>query len=124
MSEEDIRTAAYEKWEAEGHPEGAHERHWQEAQEDLRVRQGIPSNHSGSVAPQTDPLETKTNRLVQEYLSLGGRRLSKIDDNIVNVRQWEDDPPVAETFWQTRIETLSDDDRKQIEILLPSISSR
>jgi hypothetical protein len=27
-----------------------------------------------------------TNKLLQEYLSLGGRRLSKIDDNITDVR--------------------------------------
>ncbi|WP_083196973.1 DUF2934 domain-containing protein [Rhizobium sp. AC27/96] len=31
MNEDDIRKAAYARWQAEGEPEGQHERHWREA---------------------------------------------------------------------------------------------
>jgi len=31
MDDEHIKRRAYEKWEAEGRPEGEHERHWHEA---------------------------------------------------------------------------------------------
>ncbi|NTF44392.1 DUF2934 domain-containing protein [Rhizobium rhizogenes] len=35
MNEDDIRKAAYARWQAEGEPEGQHERHWREAEEEL-----------------------------------------------------------------------------------------
>jgi hypothetical protein len=129
MSEEEIRKAAYWKWEDEVRPEGAHERHWLEAEEEHRnaggMPQTMPSDHnSGVSAPSGDDLETRTHKLAQEYLSLGGRRLSKIDDNITDVRQWEADPPSAEEFWHSRIETLPLGDRKQVENLLPGINAR
>lgn len=68
-------------------------------------------------------LETQSLRLAKEYLRLGGHRRSKIDDNITTVRHWEEDPPEAERFWQERVETLSNDERKQVEIFLPTINT-
>lgn len=44
---------------------------------------------------------TETRKLAEEYLRLGGRRKSKIDDNIVNTRLWEDEPAEASKFWAT-----------------------
>jgi hypothetical protein len=37
MSEEEIRRAAYRKWEDEEYPDGAGERHWLEAEEQCRM---------------------------------------------------------------------------------------
>ncbi len=56
MDDEEIRKAAYRRWEAEGRPEGQHERHWHEAEAELkRTSTGIPqtwsSDHSEGVAP-------------------------------------------------------------------------
>jgi len=33
MSKEEISRQAYSRWEAEGRPDGQHERHWREAEE-------------------------------------------------------------------------------------------
>lgn len=66
---------------------------------------------------------TKSLRLAEEYLRLGGHRRSKIDDNITTVRHWEKDPPEAERFWQEKVQPLSASDRKQVEDFLPSINS-
>jgi hypothetical protein len=46
-----------------------------------------------------------------------------IDDNITDVRQWDEDPPEAERFWKERVETLSKDKRKQVEDFLPTINT-
>ena len=56
MSEEETRKAAYAKWEAEGRPEGQHERHWREAENEARAKAGeLPqtwsSDHGGGVSP-------------------------------------------------------------------------
>ncbi|OWV91793.1 hypothetical protein ATY75_01030 [Rhizobium sp. N122] len=67
--------------------------------------------------------ETPSLKLATEYLRLGGRRRSKIDDNITEVRQWDQDPPEAERFWKERVETLSKDERKQVEDFLPTINT-
>ncbi|RFB83429.1 hypothetical protein B5K08_28945 [Rhizobium leguminosarum bv. trifolii] len=67
--------------------------------------------------------ETPSLKLAKEYLRLGGRRRSKIDDNITEVRQWDQDPPEAERFWKERVETLSKDERKQVEDFLPTINT-
>ncbi len=53
MSDEDsIREDAYARWEAEGRPEGQHERHWREANE-ARNNAGLPqtwsADHGGGV---------------------------------------------------------------------------
>lgn len=56
MEEEDIRKAAYGKWEAEGRPDGQHERHWREAQQEASEKAtGVPqtwsSDQAGGVVP-------------------------------------------------------------------------
>lgn len=38
MSEDDIRMRAYEIWEAEDRPDGGHQRHWLQAEQELRGR--------------------------------------------------------------------------------------
>ncbi|MGK9055635.1 hypothetical protein QTA58_13095 [Neorhizobium sp. CSC1952] len=64
---------------------------------------------------------TEAQKLAEEYLRLGGRRKSKIDDNIVNTRLWEDEPPEADRFWSERIEPLDEERRREVAIFLPSI---
>ncbi|AVC47100.1 hypothetical protein RLV_0972 (plasmid) [Rhizobium leguminosarum bv. viciae] len=46
-----------------------------------------------------------------------------IDDNITDVRQWDEDPPEAERFWKERVETLSKGKRKQVEDFLPTVNT-
>lgn len=36
LPDEDVRRRAYELWEAEGQPEGSHDRHWLQAERELR----------------------------------------------------------------------------------------
>lgn len=66
--------------------------------------------------------DTPSLKLAKEYLRLGGNRKSKMDDNITSVRKWEDDTPEAEVFWANHVETLDEDERKQVEKFLPSIN--
>ena len=66
---------------------------------------------------------TPSMKIAEEYVKLGGRRRSKMDDNATSVRQWEDDTPEAEEFWKTWIETLSKEERIQVEKFLPSINA-
>lgn len=66
--------------------------------------------------------KTKSRELAEEYLRLGGRRKSKIDDNITDVREWKEDPPEAEAFWAAKIEPLDEERRKEVEFFLPSIN--
>ena len=56
MDEEKTKKAAYAKWEAEGRPQGQHDRHWREAEAELLgTSTGVPqtwsSDHSGGVTP-------------------------------------------------------------------------
>ncbi|WP_405049549.1 DUF2934 domain-containing protein [Rhizobium sp. BE258] len=55
MDDEEIRKAAYRRWEAEGRPEGQHERHWHEAEAELKRTstgtQTWSSDHTEGVAP-------------------------------------------------------------------------
>ncbi|MBB6219290.1 DUF2934 domain-containing protein [Rhizobium leguminosarum] len=45
--DDEIRKAAYKRWEDEGHPEGQHERHWREAEEEVRSKStGVPQTWS------------------------------------------------------------------------------
>jgi hypothetical protein len=56
MAEDEIRKAAYEKWEREGRPEGKHDRHWLESEQELRRKDDLPKTWSpggpgGTVPP-------------------------------------------------------------------------
>ncbi len=48
MTEEDIRRAAYDKWEAEDKPDGQGIRHWLEAERDLKASGEYPSDDDDS----------------------------------------------------------------------------
>jgi hypothetical protein len=69
-------------------------------------------------------LETPSLKLANEYLALGGKRLSKLDDNIISSRTWDDEPEDASSFWKERIETLPQDQRTEVESHLPSMNDR
>jgi hypothetical protein len=69
-------------------------------------------------------METSSKKLADEYLRLGGRRLAKIDDNIVSTRRWDGDAPEAEAFWQANIEPLGEKERHDVEVHLPTINDR
>lgn len=43
----------------------------------------------------------------------------EVDDNITDTRKWDGKPQEAATFWKERIETLSEDERKQVEDFCP-----
>lgn len=63
MSKEEISRQAYARWEAEGRPDGQHERHWREAEEATRSS-GAPqtwsSDHAGGVSPKTKVSKSKS----------------------------------------------------------------
>nr|CAD6437864.1 precorrin-6A synthase (deacetylating) [Rhizobium sp. Q54] len=67
--------------------------------------------------------KTEARKLAEEYVRLGGRRKSEIDDNITDMREWEEDPSEAEAFWMAKIERLDDERRKEVEFFLPSINN-
>jgi len=71
-------------------------------------------------APQTD---TPLLQLARDYIRLGGKRRSVVDDNVVSTRDWEPDSSEAEAFWKERVETLDADERKQVELYLPTINA-
>ncbi|TAV49429.1 hypothetical protein ELI30_14505 [Rhizobium leguminosarum] len=78
----------------------------------------------GSPMEEHDMQTTRSKQLADEYLRLGGKRLAKIDDNIVKIRHWDDDAPEAEAFWQKHIEPLDDKRRVEVETHLPTINDR
>ncbi|KJF75089.1 hypothetical protein [Agrobacterium arsenijevicii] len=67
--------------------------------------------------------KTETRKLAEEYLRLGGTREVMIDDNKTFVRQYEQEPAEAATFWQTNIESLDEEHRNNVEFFLPSVNS-
>ncbi|KQR72965.1 hypothetical protein [Rhizobium sp. Leaf341] len=69
-----------------------------------------------------DETTTPSKKIADEYLALGGRRKAKVDDNIVSTRAWEDDAPEAAAFWKEKVEPLNDDERREVELHLPSMS--
>jgi hypothetical protein len=71
----------------------------------------------------TSQTETPLLQLAKDYISLGGKRRSVIDDNVVSTRGWEPDGDEAAAFWKERVETLSADERKQVELHLPTINA-
>ncbi|RWX78956.1 hypothetical protein EPK99_10295 [Neorhizobium lilium] len=67
--------------------------------------------------------KTETKKLAEEYIRLGGKRQSIMDDNLVDTRKWENDNPEAEAFWNENIKTLDDDRLREVQTYLPSINS-
>ncbi|MDI7864925.1 hypothetical protein MRS76_23640 [Rhizobiaceae bacterium n13] len=65
--------------------------------------------------------QTHAAELAQQYLRLGGRRLSKLDDNHVTTRMWERESAEAEAFWKENIEPLDESHQREVITLLPSI---
>jgi hypothetical protein len=70
--EDEIKQKAYEKWEAEGRPDGQHERHWTEAEEEVKGKSGdLPktwsSDHDGGVSPSGAEHETTTSEAIPEF---------------------------------------------------------
>jgi hypothetical protein len=56
MNDDETRKSAYAKWEAEGRPEGHHDRHWFEAEQEVNGSHKAPpqtwsSDHDGGVSP-------------------------------------------------------------------------
>lgn len=66
--------------------------------------------------------QTHAAELAKEYLRLGGRRLSKVDDNHVTTRMWESETAEAAAFWQKNIEPMDEIHQREVITLLPSIS--
>jgi hypothetical protein len=65
MDSEKIRRRAHEKWESEGRPEGAHERHWFEAEaEENQATEDLPetwgSGGDRGVSPTTNDDDAET----------------------------------------------------------------
>ncbi|WP_377294339.1 hypothetical protein [Rhizobium sp. SG2393] len=67
-------------------------------------------------------IHTPHQDLAERYLQLGGRRQAIIDDNKVSVRQWDDEPEEADDFWRVHIESLDETSRREVALLLPSVS--
>lgn len=57
---------------------------------------------------------TKALEIAKEYRRLGGKRLAKIDDNIVSSRLWDDEPAEAAAFWREKVAGLSDEEQAEI----------
>jgi arginine deiminase len=68
--------------------------------------------------------ETSSHKMATEYMRLGGRRLAKVDDNIVTSRTWEDEPKEAAAFWKAQVEPLDEKAQREVILHLPSISDR
>jgi hypothetical protein len=66
---------------------------------------------------------TNAAEIAQEYQRLGGKRLAKMDDNLISTRQWEDEPPEASAFWQANVEGLDDKEQAEIVSNLKTINS-
>lgn len=66
---------------------------------------------------------TKAAELAKEYQRLGGKRLAKMDDNLISTRQWEDEPAEASAFWKENVEGLSDKEQAEIVSNLQTMNS-
>lgn len=65
--------------------------------------------------------QTSAVDLAMEYMRLGGHKRVKLDDNHITTRQWEQDTPEAEAFWNKNIEPLDARRRQEVVTHLPSI---
>jgi hypothetical protein len=74
------------------------------------------------IAERGQPMKNASKQLADEYRRLGGNRVAVIDDNLGSSRDWEGDPPEAEKFWNEKIATLSDRERRDVETFLPSLN--
>ena len=66
---------------------------------------------------------TKAAELAKEYQRLGGKRLAKMDDNIISNPKWEDEPAEASAFWKENVEVLSDKEQAEVVSHLETINS-
>jgi hypothetical protein len=58
--EAEIRQRAHEIWESEGRPEGAHERHWKQAEQELKKRfhrAPVQKKAASESSPLASPLQ-------------------------------------------------------------------
>ena len=79
--EETLRKRAYEKWEADGRPEGEHEKHWRDAEsefstaegEELEIDNGIATNEESqsSTDASRDEGEVPKRPLPPELMPIG-----------------------------------------------------
>ncbi len=67
-----------------------------------------------------DNLQTPSYDTAMRYLELGGRRLAKVDDNFVKIREWDMDPMDSEAFWQANVEALAEREKREVFLHLPS----
>lgn len=67
-------------------------------------------------------MENASKALADQYLALGGRRVAVINDNLGSSRDWHRDPPDAAAFLNERIGVLSDQERRDVETFLPSLT--
>jgi len=72
---------------------------------------------------QISELRTHALELAETYRRLGGTRLAKMDDDIIDTRIWDEEPYEASEFWREQVEVL--DDKAQAEVVshLKSLNS-
>ncbi|WP_257950863.1 hypothetical protein [Shinella sp. CPCC 101442] len=57
---------------------------------------------------------TKSADIARKYQRLGGKRIAKIDDNIISTRMWEDEPAEASAFWKKNVAGLTDEEQAEV----------
>ncbi|UNK36851.1 hypothetical protein MNR02_10145 [Shinella sp. H4-D48] len=66
---------------------------------------------------------THASDIAKEYQRLGGKRLAKIDDNMISTRTWEDEPAEAAAFWKENVEVLSEKEQAEVVTNLKTITT-
>ena len=46
--QDSVRERAYQLWEEQGHPEGQHERHWRDAEDELSDKTSVEDNNKAA----------------------------------------------------------------------------
>jgi hypothetical protein len=67
-------------------------------------------------------MENTSKALADEYRSPVGRRVAVIDDNLGSSRDWDGDPPEAAKFWNERVASLPEREKRDVETFLPSLN--
>jgi hypothetical protein len=67
--------------------------------------------------------KTRALEIAEQYRRLGGTRLAKMDDNIVDTRKWEDEPEEASAFWREQVEVLEEREQAEVVSHLKSINA-